>query len=278
MTQRLNILITCHNRKDKTLKCLKALYNQTVRGFEFNFDVFLVDDGSSDGTSDAVKMQYPQVRIIEGNGYLYWNGGMRLAWHTASKENGSVDYYLWLNDDTYLNSNALQLFFESIREDDNLIYVGATRSVVNNEITYSGYDKSNNIIVPNSSFQLCHHFNGNFVIIPTSVFEKLGNLSPYFSHALGDIDYGLRASRSGVHAYLLPDSIGYCEAHDMLPLWKDPNEILLKRIRHLYSPLSGCSPKEMFYFKLNNYGLKDAILTMITLHVRLFFPRLNNLC
>ena len=80
----LAILITSHNRKKITLKCLGNLL--TAKNINtFDFDVFLFDDGSTDGTSEAIKDQYPKVNIVNGNGDLYWNQGMRLAWKTAAK-------------------------------------------------------------------------------------------------------------------------------------------------------------------------------------------------
>ena len=41
-------LITCHNRKDKTLACLDALFSNHLPD-RVLLDVFLVDDGSTDG-------------------------------------------------------------------------------------------------------------------------------------------------------------------------------------------------------------------------------------
>ena len=78
------ILITCHNRKKKTIKCLNNLYNQKYIG-NIKFKVFLVDDKSSDGTSKTVKNLFPLVKTIKGNGNLFWTGGMRLAWKKALK-------------------------------------------------------------------------------------------------------------------------------------------------------------------------------------------------
>ena len=43
------VLLTCHNRKVKTISCLKSLYEATLpKGF--SLEIFLVDDGSVDGT------------------------------------------------------------------------------------------------------------------------------------------------------------------------------------------------------------------------------------
>ena len=50
----LAVLLTCHNRKDKTLACLESFY-LAEKPVGYTFDIFLVDDGSTDGTNNAVK-------------------------------------------------------------------------------------------------------------------------------------------------------------------------------------------------------------------------------
>ena len=47
-------LLTCHNRKEKTLACLKSLYRNMPE-----VDVYLTDDGCADGTAEAVKSIFP---------------------------------------------------------------------------------------------------------------------------------------------------------------------------------------------------------------------------
>ena len=103
-------IITCHNRKEKTLTCLTDLMNQDVIS-DIDLNVYLVDDGSTDSTGNAVKQNFPQVNVLQGDGTLYWNGGMRFAFSEAMKNN--YDYYLWLNDDTFLYSNAIKLLLET---------------------------------------------------------------------------------------------------------------------------------------------------------------------
>ena len=69
----IGVVITCYNRKEKTLASLKKLINQEdVDSLDIN--IYLVDDGSTDGTSEAVKKNFPQVNIIKGDGTLFWNG------------------------------------------------------------------------------------------------------------------------------------------------------------------------------------------------------------
>ena len=56
------VLITCHNRKEKTLHCLQNLYKQSI-----TCDVYLVDDGSIDGSSelcDNFALKDKRVKVI----------------------------------------------------------------------------------------------------------------------------------------------------------------------------------------------------------------------
>lgn len=51
------VLLTAHNRKEKTLLCLDFLFKQK-QVEEYTIDVYLTDDGSTDGTSEAVKKHF----------------------------------------------------------------------------------------------------------------------------------------------------------------------------------------------------------------------------
>ena len=61
------VLFTVFNRKDKTLCCLERLYAQLpIEGCQL--DVFLTDDGCTDGTPGAVAARFPNVSIVRGAG------------------------------------------------------------------------------------------------------------------------------------------------------------------------------------------------------------------
>ena len=76
-------LITCHNRKSKTIACLERLFQQALP-LGVLLKVYLVDDGSTDGTAEAVREKFPSVSVISADGSLFWCRGMRLAWKHAS--------------------------------------------------------------------------------------------------------------------------------------------------------------------------------------------------
>ena len=92
---RIAVLMTVHNRKAKTVRCLQSLQDTWLPCREqFGVEVFLTDDGCTDGTADAVSrltLDFP-VRILPGDGSLFWNGGMIQSWKAALAA-GSFDGY-----------------------------------------------------------------------------------------------------------------------------------------------------------------------------------------
>ena len=100
------VLMTCHNRKTKTLQCLRSLFEQDDLNKTYSIKVFLVDDGSTDGTAKAVTTNFPMITLIKGNGELYWNRGMYTAWANATLV--KPDCFLWLNDDSALYTDGLK--------------------------------------------------------------------------------------------------------------------------------------------------------------------------
>jgi len=270
------VLMTCHNRKDKTLACLESLF-QAELPLGVYIDVFLVDDGSTDGTRQAIQEKYPTVHIIQGNGNLYWNRGMHLAWETACKQE-DYDFYLWLNDDTILIENALEeLLYGSLEKKDAAIICGVTReSETDAKITYGGFllTENKNKIIPNGTLQSCDFFNGNVVLIPRVVYEKTGCLDSYFQHAFGDFDYGLRANKKGVKSYISTTVIAYCEANRKEQSWKNRHISLVERWRKFNLP-TGPAPWQCFEFERRHLGFFIAMFHFITNYLS-FYLNYNN--
>lgn len=264
------VLIACHNRRKKTIDCLRALH-QTRLPEGYRLDIFLVDDGSTDGTSEAVKQEFPQVNIIQGDGNLFWNHGMRLAWETAAKTK-DYDFYLWLNDDTLLFENALVIMLEQSQILDNKqILVGSACSSINRIVTYSGFKLPNIKLEPNATWQACDYFNGNIVLVPSHVYHQVGLLDNRFHHTIGDFDYGMRASKLGFKHLISPLCLGYCEDHQNDPVWRNKSIPFHKRLMHLYTPL-GNNPIEFFIFDRRHNGLYIAIVHFLSIHLRSILP------
>lgn len=266
------VLLTVFNRKEKTLACLGNLAKQQkVEGLQVG--VWLVNDGCTDGTPEAVKERFPDVNVIDADGNLYWNRGMYTAWKAAA-EARDYDYYLWLNDDSLLIDCALKNMLEaSARCKDNAVIVAAMKSKVKGSTTYSG-QRNNRMVEPNGTLQECETFNGNCVLVPQSVYKKVGNLDWTFRHAIGDMDYGYRVRKAGFKNFVAPQHLGFCENNPKLPKWARPEIPIKERFKNLYSPLGYAEPLPFFAYERRAFGLAVAIKHFITIHIRVIFPQL----
>ena len=268
------VLLTCHNRREKTLSCLQSLFGATMpEGYKT--EVFLVDDGSTDGTGEAVEKCFPQVTVIQGDGNLYWNKGMNLAWKNAV-ETFDYDFYLWLNDDVILKNESIEVLLKDFRTAgaDNVIIAGVCQSA-NGMVTYGGYNSLAKKIelTPNGEIQQCEYFNGNVVLVPSAVFKRVGFLDPIFHHGQGDFDYGLKAKKSGIQSFVSSSFVGECERNKELPRWCNPRYPLLVRVKSFKSPLGG-RPGSTFIFQRKYIGFVPALFHYVTIHMRLIFPSL----
>ncbi len=271
--KRIAVILTSYNRCTKTLNCLSKLYEQLLP-VDYVLDAYLVIDGSTDQTEESVIDRFPQVHIIKGDGTLFWNRGMHLAWDVASKSD-KYNFTLWLNDDTELILGALSLLIRIAESKSNkAIIVGATCSYKDEQLTTYGGRKNNRgytLIDVNGEIQECETFNGNCVLIPQVYFTTLGNLDYYFRHSFGDIEYGLRATASDIAIFIAPKHIGYCERNEGVPAFLSPRLSLVKRLKSLYSPL-GFNPLEAFYLSRKYQSLGFAIIRFIKIHLNSIFP------
>ena len=271
--KRIAVLLTCFNRKNQTISCLKAVKSSDLSDLSVSIDIFLPDDNSSDGTKEAVKLLDKNIHIVQGNGQLYWNRGMYHAWQ-AAVQNYDYDYYLWLNDDTIIFEHSIRnLIKASEDKNDAAIIVGATRSA-NNTISYGGRI-NDKLVIPCNKIAECNSFNGNIVLITRSVYHSLGNLDYYYSHALGDFDYGLRALKSNIRIFQTAEFEGVCEPHNELPRWCNPQVKISERIKAFQSPLGG-NPKEIFHFERSHRGAMIAAFHFFTIYLRVIIPQLWN--
>jgi GT2 family glycosyltransferase len=232
-------LLTCHNRRDLTERCLASLFGQRHRGLRV--DAVLVDDGSTDGTSEAVRRGYPQVRVVEGTGDLYWAGGMALA-QLHALDHHRPDFLLWLNDDVVLEPTAVQALVDVARQHGGCVAVGAVRDPGTGTTSYSGLRRCGRrprgfvVVEPTALAQPVDTFNGNVVLVPRAVYEAVGGVDARMRHGYADLDYGLRARRAGFPSVLAPGHVGCCGGNPVDGTWRDPLVPRRQRLRLLFGP------------------------------------------
>ena len=271
--QTIAVLLTVHNRKVQTMQCLANVYQQSLPK-DCCIDVWLTNDGCTDGTAEAVAATYPDVHILQGDGNLYWNRGMYKAWQEAARHK-AYDYYLWLNDDTFIYNDCIAELLKTANDYvGKAIVVGACcDNLPQKALTYGGRRNDGALVEPNGTAAKVDYFNGNIVLVPDYVYSKIGCLDNYFMHSKGDFDYGLRARKARITIVQAGKILGQCDKHNALDDWCNPTVPLKKRLKKLHQP-NGMPPKETFYFEKKHYNIGVAAFHFCTIYIRCFMPNL----
>ena len=233
------VLIASHNRRDATLGCMSRLLPQLGA----DDGVYLVDDGSCDGTTAAVaELNDKRTKVINGDGSLFWAKGMRKAWEAADAESQDWDGYLWLNDDMELRLDAIAEMMDV--NDGESVVVGELENA-KGEIVYG--------MRPGGLF------TGNCVLVPRKVYERLGMICGEYSHAWADSDYAMRAKRAGI-GIVSAGVVGKAEGHPNRPSLK--GLILRERIGMLRNP-KGWNLHDLWLYRQRNWGCCVAVASCL---------------
>ncbi|MFK7813559.1 MAG: glycosyltransferase family 2 protein [Maribacter sp.] len=257
----ISVLLTCFNRKDKTLAALQALYKAHEVSSQLSLTIYLTDDGSTDGTGDAVRKNYPQAKVLQGSGELYWAGGMRNSWREALK--GNYDGYLLLNDDTEPYENFLQELLETHiyctkKYNQGGVYVGSTLDGETNDISYGGYIFTNKFmgkfirVIPNKKTpQECELGNANILLVHKDAVDKIGILTEGYGHGMADYDYTLKAVKANIPTLVTSNILGVC-TNDHTDPYLTFHELPFKeRAKKLYYPVGLDFKSQLLYMKRN---------------------------
>lgn len=290
------VLLTCFNRKEKTLSCLRALYtvqeqyvsSQHNQEKQIFLDVYLTDDGCTDGTADAIRIEFMNhpIHILQGNGNLFWAGGMRKAWNEALKMRCDWDYFLLLNDDTDILPN---LFDELLSTRDYSIkrfgkegIISGTTSAKNdhNLITYGGDIWVNRLtartrrIIPKGTPEIVDVTNANILLVHMSVVRKIGIFYKGFRHGNADYDYSNHARKAGFPVLLTGNVCGRCDNdHDS---YEDYSKKIIRmslqqRRIFFHSPLK--SSADYLCFIRRNAPIRYPMV-LIGRFLNIYFPKL----
>lgn len=268
MKKTVAVLMTVYNRKQVTIKGLKSLYNAISKTKDIFFDIYLVDDDSPDNTIEAVEQQFDSIITIRGTGNLYWGGGMNLAWKTAVKRN-KYDFFLWFNDDNFLFDDSLtSLFNDNEKYGDDCIVSGIFHDS-NGNVSYGGKKRDGSLIDVDSKTDV-FYMNGNLVLIPYQIFQKVGFIDSRYVHGIGDYDYGFRALKNNFSIKLTSKVVGISDRHDDYVPYLDKRKSIFMRMKILYSPKF--NPINTFYYNNKYFGLMYAVKKLIRKNISVIIP------
>jgi len=224
MTNHISIIIPVFNGLNYTKKCLKDLNEGINLSPEpSRFSIIIVDDGSTDGTAQWVQDNYPGTIVLQGDGNLWWSGGINKGTRYAL-DVLNTDYILWWNNDIVTSGEYFKNLYRLLQQDKIMIggskiyYANSNRVWSMGGIfdTRSGEKYMTGMNEPdNDKYSVIHEADwlpGMGTFIHRSVFEKTGMVDEVnFPQYHGDSDFTFRAKLAGYNILVYPE----------LKIWND---------------------------------------------------------
>ena len=263
--KKIAIIFTCHNRKEKTLVCLSSIKaNLSTLDPDYHVSVFICDDGSTDGTREAlVAYRELPISIIDGDGNLFWAKGMAKAMIVA--ETSNPDFYLFINDDVLFSPNMLSIMLKTFFDNKDRLsaVVGCTQYHDCELCSYGGYDWDNNgflfknnfrRVQPDDDIRECKLANWNCFLLPKELYSIIGKIDDYYEHSFADYDYSNRIIRAGYHMVITDKYIGRCDRNTIKGTFLD-NSLSLKTRFFLIHKRTARPPRSSWHYATKFYGL-----------------------
>jgi GT2 family glycosyltransferase len=97
------IIIPSFNTVGVMHSCLTDLSSQTYR----NIEVIVSDSGSTDGTCDLIRQEFPWVHVVRGNADWWWTKATNEGIKCALSQAGPNDHIMTLNNDVAIPNNYI---------------------------------------------------------------------------------------------------------------------------------------------------------------------------
>ena len=211
----LHIVIPVFNGWEQTEICLNALRASSYRDYE----IIIVDHGSTDATKKALPTQYPEVVHVLGEPTLWWTGATNLGIRTATDRGAGT--IMLLNNDCYVTPETIERLMAHGQRARGAIIAPVQRDYLSKHVLCTtattcfllGFPT---VIPPGGARdhlgkeQLLPTnliLGGRGVMIPADVFQRVGMLDEvHLPHYGSDNDFYLRCREAGISLFIAPDS------------------------------------------------------------------------
>ncbi len=225
-TTSIGVVMAVYNRRDTTLRALKSIYDADTTGMTLH--VVVVDDGSSDGTSEAIRRAYPDVEIVAGDGTLFYGGGTNAGLRRVLA--AGADYAVIANNDAVFNRQVFVELLRCARTYPDSV-VGALLLLWDTphrvfqvgqswDTWYGGWripTRLTAFTVPQEPW-VVEALAGNCILVPASALNTFGLLDDArFPHLWADVEFSVRVRRRGWRLLVAPRARMFCEPNTNPP-------------------------------------------------------------
>lgn len=200
---RFSVVIPTYNRKGYLLECLESVFAQSYAAHE----VIVVDDGSTDGSMDAVEILGRGVQVIQ-----QVNGGPGAARNRGASVAGG-DYLAFLDSDDLWFPWTLATFASLIEQHDNpaLLFGKLVDFVDQSELVSLAFQQPIGTVYPDflSSHAKGYFCGAGMIVVKPDIFKQVGGFTQDRLNA-EDHDLALTlGTQEGFLQVLEPVTIGY---------------------------------------------------------------------
>lgn len=245
---RIAVIVPVFNRRETTLAFLRQVYAVNAAGVEEK--IVVIDDGSTDGTTAAIKECYKSVTVLQGDGNLWWTGAVNMGVRYALESIEGVDAVLIINDDLKLDQEFLANLLQVANINTNALVSSVTINQdtgSKEEVLTAGFIRQGrwlNIRPLHSGEQYTDRWGdvaegelltGASLLIPVAVIKDIGLFDDKgFPHNWGDFEYTLRANCRGYKCLVAMKSKVYTEFNPKYPILYFYNSTRFEYFRNLF--------------------------------------------
>ena len=129
-----SFIICCYNSSKYLNETIESVLNQKYN----NFEIIMIDDGSTDNTSEILNLYKKKYKNIK----VYSNPNMGLAYsRNYAVKKSSFDWIVILDHDDVSLPNRLNTYLEIINNHQNIDLIFSDITYFNNNISYNRFEK-----------------------------------------------------------------------------------------------------------------------------------------
>lgn len=214
-----SFVIVNFNTREFVLDCLRSVYQQTNG---VSFEIIVVDNASADGSSAAIRAEFPKVSVIDAGENLGFGRANNLG-----AERAAGDYLFFLNSDTVLLNDAASILLSFLSSRPSCGICGGNLEDARGRPTHSyrlalpsplsDFER----FIPdrmrdrlNRNWQYNHsgkprrvgYVTGADMFMPKSIFRSVGGFDPRFFMYYEETELTHRVVSRGYEAYSVPEA------------------------------------------------------------------------
>lgn len=284
------IVLAVRNRLAFTKKCLKSLETQTYK----NFEVVIVNHGSTDNTHKFIEKKYPKWKLITGQDSWWWTRAMYEGIEYSIKKSNKGDYILTINNDCTFDKNYIKNIVDTSNKNKRAITGSLVVDADNkSKVIEAGvkinwkeskiYGLSDTISDKLGYYKKVDKIKdidtlpGKGALVPIEVFKKIGNFNyNRLPHYIADYEFFCRAKKRNFDLIVSTNSIVYNFTKETgTTHLQGSRSSYLKVINLLFNRKSKLNIIDYFNFILLCCPKKYLFINTIRIISRLFFYLLN---